>query len=192
MLKNSVLSAASSVALISDIWSGNAKKNYISVVAHYVSADWEWKKGYWFEVDWGEAYWWKYCWKFICVVEEFALIDKIFSVTLDNASSNAKAIETLTPMFAGYLGPDPTTEHVDPSNRKYSLMHQRCACHIINLIIKSGLKRFKPYLEDFRSAINFLNSSNQALWGRIFGDPGSVLLVLSLSLPPLHLHIHII
>jgi hypothetical protein len=44
ILKNSVLSAASSVALTSDIWSGNAKKHYISVVTHYVSADWELQK----------------------------------------------------------------------------------------------------------------------------------------------------
>ena len=89
------------------------------------------------------------------VVEEFCLIDKVFSVALDNASSNIKSMKTLTPMFAGYLGPDPTPEPVDPSKRKYSLVHQRCACHIINLIIKSGLKRFKPYTEDFRTAINF-------------------------------------
>ena len=98
-----------------------------------------------------------------CVVEEFGLIDKVFSIILDDASSNAKAMETLTPMFAGYLGPDPTPEPVDPSKRKYSLVHQRCACHIINLIVKSGLKRFKPYTEDFRTAINFLNSSNQRI-----------------------------
>ena len=51
MLKNSVLSGASSVALTSDIWSGNVKEYYISVVVHYVSADWELKKGYWSEVD---------------------------------------------------------------------------------------------------------------------------------------------
>ena len=98
-----------------------------------------------------------------CVIEEYGLIDKVFFVTLDNASSNAKAIETLTPMFAGYLGPNPTPEPVDPSKRKYSLVHQRCACHIINLIVKSSLKRFKPYIEDFRTAINFLNSSNQRI-----------------------------
>ena len=98
-----------------------------------------------------------------CVVEEFGLIDKVFSATLGNASSNAKAMKTLTPMFADYLGPDPTPEPVDPSKRKYSLVHQCCACHIINLIIKSGLKRFKPYTEDFRTAINFLNSSNQRI-----------------------------
>ena len=44
MLKNFVLSAASSVSLTSDIWSGNAKEDYISVVAHFVSADWELQK----------------------------------------------------------------------------------------------------------------------------------------------------
>ena len=89
------------------------------------------------------------------------MIDKIFSVTLDNASSNAKAMYTLTPLFAGYLGPDHSPDSLDPSNRKYSLIHQRCACHIINLIVKSRLKRLKPYTEDFRTTINFLNSSNQ-------------------------------
>ena len=99
------------------------------------------------------------------VVEKFGLIDKIFSVTLDNASSNAKAMDTLTPMFANYLGPDldPSPDPLEPNRRKYSLVHQRCACHIINLIVKSRLKRLKPYLEDFRNAINFLNSSNQRI-----------------------------
>jgi hypothetical protein len=41
------------------------------------------------------------------------------------------------------------------------LMHQRCACHIINLIVKSGLKLIKDQLEDFCRAISWLNSSNQ-------------------------------
>ena len=35
--------------------------------------------------------------RIVAVVEEYCLIDKIFSVTLDNASSNAKAMNTLTP-----------------------------------------------------------------------------------------------
>jgi hypothetical protein len=43
VLINSVLPATSSVALTSDIWSGNAK-DYISVVCHYVNADWELQK----------------------------------------------------------------------------------------------------------------------------------------------------
>jgi hypothetical protein len=97
------------------------------------------------------------------VVNEFSLIGKKFSVTLDNASSNIKAMETLTPMFAGYLGSDPSPTPSDPNKRTYSLVHQRCGCHIINLIVKSGLKRMQPYLEDFRTIINFLNSSNQRI-----------------------------
>lgn len=44
MLKNHILCGASSVGLTSDIWSGNAKEDYISVVAHSVSADWELQK----------------------------------------------------------------------------------------------------------------------------------------------------
>ena len=72
-------------------------------------------------------------------------------------------METLTPMFVGYLGADPSPKPLDPNKRKYTLMHQRCACHIINLIVKSGLKRLKPYVEDFRTAINFLNSSNHRI-----------------------------
>ena len=31
------------------------------------------------------------------------------------------------------------------------------------MIVKSGLKRFKPYTEDFRTATNFLNSSNHRI-----------------------------
>ena len=56
------------------------------------------------------------------VVEEFGLIDKIFAITLDNAFPNAKALETLTPMFAGYLGSDPSPEPLDPNKRKYTLV----------------------------------------------------------------------
>jgi hypothetical protein len=81
------------------------------------------------------------------VLDDWRLNDKIFSFTLDNASANASAMTFLTPTFSGYVGS--------------VFLHQRCACHIINLIVKSGLKCLKPYIEAFRTAISFLNSSNQ-------------------------------
>jgi hypothetical protein len=37
-------SEASCVCLISDIWSGNAKKDYLSVVMHFVTTNWELEK----------------------------------------------------------------------------------------------------------------------------------------------------
>ena len=94
------------------------------------------------------------------VVEEFGLIDKVFVVSLDDASANTKTFEILEPIFFGYMGSYPAPTRDDPLKVKYLLVHQRRACHIINLIVKSGLKRFDPYLDAFRTAINFLNSSN--------------------------------
>ena len=61
--------------------------------------------------------------------------------------------------IAGYLGFD--VDPVNANKKIYHVVHQRRACHIINLIVKSGLKRLKPYIEVFRTAINFQNSSNQ-------------------------------
>jgi hypothetical protein len=38
------LTACSSVAITSDIWNGNAKGDYLSLVAHFVNSDWELEK----------------------------------------------------------------------------------------------------------------------------------------------------
>jgi hypothetical protein len=44
MLLNIDLPAASSASSTSDIWSGNAKEDYIYVVCHYVNKEWEIEK----------------------------------------------------------------------------------------------------------------------------------------------------
>ena len=164
LLMHSLLPACSSVSITSDIWSGNAKEDYVSVVAHYVGADWELhKKVIGFRLIEAAHTGDNIAEKICSVVEEFGLIDKVFAVSLDNASANSKAFDILQPMLFGYLGSYPTPTKEDPHKVKYLLVHQRCACHIINLIVKSGLKRFSPYLEAFRTAINFLNSSNQRI-----------------------------
>ena len=83
----------------------------------------------------------------LAVLEEYAPTDKVFVVTWDNASANSNAMERLSSRLSAYVGE--------------LFSHQRCAYHIINLIVKSGLKRLKPYLAAFRTAISFLNSYNQ-------------------------------
>jgi hypothetical protein len=88
------------------------------------------------------------------VVSEYGMISKVFSITLDNASTNASAMTELTPKLVQYVYGSANTA---------GLMHQRCACHIINLIVKSGLKCIKEKLEDFCRAISWLNSSNQCI-----------------------------
>jgi len=116
MLMKSLLPAASSVSLTSDIWSGNAKEDYISVVAHYVSADWELQKKVvglrLIDVSYSGE---NIADRIASVVEEFCLIDKVFSVSLDNASANSRAFEILQPMFFGYLGSYPAPTRDDPN-----------------------------------------------------------------------------
>jgi hypothetical protein len=53
--------------------------------------------------------------------------------------------------------------YVTCSLTAFGLLYQCCACHIINLIDKCGLKHIKEKLEDFRRAISWLNSSNQRI-----------------------------
>jgi hypothetical protein len=65
-----------------------------------------------------------------------------FSISLDNASTNTTPMLTLTPLLDGYLGFD--VDPLDHNKKIYHVMHQYCAYHIINLIIKSGLNRLKP------------------------------------------------
>jgi hypothetical protein len=112
------------------------KEDYLSVVVHFVTADWELEKriiGFMLidcshsGVNIAE--------RISLVLSEYDLITKVLSVTLDNAS----ATDYLTPSLSSYVSS--------------TLLHQRCGCHIINLIVKSGLKRLKMYLEDFRIAI---------------------------------------
>jgi len=78
-----------------------------------------------------------------------AYLIRFFSITLDNASANTKAMEKLIHLLSSYVGS--------------LLLHQRCACHIINLIVKAGLDSFKDMLNNFRTAISFLNASNQRI-----------------------------
>jgi hypothetical protein len=142
----SLLSEASCVCLTSDICNANAKEDYLSVVMHFVTIDWELEKkiiGFRFidcshsGVNIAE--------RISLVLAKYDLASKVLSVILDNAS----AMDDLTPSLSSYVGS--------------TLLHQRCACHIINLIVKYGIKCLKLYLEDFRTAISFLNSFNQRI-----------------------------
>jgi hypothetical protein len=84
------------------------------------------------------------------VLNDYGLLKKVFSVTLVNASANIKAMDKLKPALREYLGAD-------------LFLHQRCACHIINLIVKEALVTISPMIDAFRIAISFINSSNQII-----------------------------
>jgi hypothetical protein len=159
-----VLQHGSFVALTSDILYGKDKEDYVSVVAHFVNSDWCLEKRFLglrpIEVAHIGL---NIVERVEMVANDYSITDKIFAIVLDNVSSNKTTIDVLKPIFAGYIGHlilAPSRNESDLSN---IFLHQRCACHIINPIVKSCLKHLQPYLEVFRTAITFLNSSNQRI-----------------------------
>jgi len=147
-LKDNVVS---SVAITSDIWSGKAKEDYLSVVAHFINADWQLEKRVLglrlIDVSHNAE---NIAERVASVLAEYGILNKVFSVTLDNASANKNAMDRLNPILKEYLGSD-------------LFLHQRYACHIINLIVKEALTAVNPLIEDFRTTISFMNSSNQRI-----------------------------
>ncbi|WVZ66996.1 hypothetical protein U9M48_016143 [Paspalum notatum var. saurae] len=75
----------------------------------------------------------------------------------------------LRPFLSGYLGvpaPDVSrtpNDHDTANDDDLSTMflHQRCCCHVLNLGVNAALDPLKAYIDDFRTAIIFLNASNQ-------------------------------
>lgn len=74
--------------------------------------------------------------------------------------ANSRAMEILQPVFSVY--------------GQSFLLHQRCACHIINLIVKTGFKRVSTHIDSVREAISWLFASNPrvAKWKRFCDASG--------------------
>jgi hypothetical protein len=147
-LKEDFTTCTFSVSLTSDIWSGRRKQDYISVVAHYINNEnWELQKRIiGFELIDVSHTGKNIAEKIITVVENFGLTNKIFAITLDNAASNTTAMSYLSPTLSQYA--------------ESWLLHQRCACHILNLIAKCALKHLDKYFDNIRLAMSWVNASN--------------------------------
>jgi hypothetical protein len=138
------------VALTSDIWSGNAQEDFFICCCTFFNSDWQFEKRILAMrlIDCSHTGN-NIAERIYVVVNEYELSENVFAITLDNAFANTRAMDHLTSLLYGYVGP--------------LLLHQRCTCHIINLAMHATFVELKPYIEDFRTAISILNSSNQRI-----------------------------
>ena len=80
-------------------------------------------------------------------------IQKVFSITVDNASSNDKAIDYVKMMLKSRGTLFLNGVH----------LHMRCACHIVNLVVKDGIKDLFPSIEGIWNCVRFIHSSLASL-----------------------------
>ncbi|PHT75701.1 hypothetical protein T459_19223 [Capsicum annuum] len=85
-------------------------------------------------------------------------IDKIFTITVDNASSNNMSVKELNKIFTKWGTNFINGEH----------LHVRCMAHTINLIVHNGLKVTGMSIEKVRKAVKYIRHS--PIWCKRFQE----------------------
>ncbi|KAM2388226.1 hypothetical protein ACFXTH_037695 [Malus domestica] len=136
------------MSITTDTWTSIQMINYMVITAHFLDNNWGLHKrilnfvqvtshkgddiGRCLEVclnDWG--------------------IDKVFSITVDNASANDTAIAYMKRRLKSN-----GTLLLDGAH-----LHMRCACHILNLIVKDGMTELSREIDAIRNCVKFIHSS---------------------------------
>lgn len=136
----------SRVAITTDMWtSDNQKRGYMAVTAHFIDDSWN-LRNIIMRFIYVPA---PHTTEVICEVLYDALVEwniyeKISTLTLDNCTTNTAVISDLT-------------KKIGPSKLvlEGSLMHMRCAAHILNLIVKDGLDVIQPAIKKIRDSVAF-------------------------------------
>jgi hypothetical protein len=136
------------VCLTTDTWTSSHQQSYMCVTAHFVDESWVLQKriiGFFMVKghradDIGKDM--EKC------LAEWGL-DKVFTITVDNASANNGAVSYMAKV----------TNKSKTSILESKLLHMRCAAHIVNLIVQEGLKELDISIKRVRAAVKFIKSS---------------------------------
>lgn len=135
------------VSITTDTWTSVQNVNYMCLTTYWVDDDWVLKK----KII-------NFCpianhkgvtiGKLVYACLQKWGIEKVFTVTVDNASSNDGAIRYLATMFKGphaFL------------DCKY--LYLRCCAHIINLVVRDGLEEHFDSITKIRNDVKYVRSS---------------------------------
>jgi hypothetical protein len=139
-----------SVYLTTDTWTSLQNINYMVLTAHFIDQDWKLRKRILnfcpITSHKGEI-----IGKKIEKCLEGWMIDKVFTITVDNAASNDVAISYLKNRMEDWNSHPLKGEH----------LHVRCCAHILNLVVNDGLKLKKMHssISKIRSAVRYVRHS---------------------------------
>ena len=136
------------ICVTTDTWTSIQRINYMCITAHFIDNDWKLHKKI---INFcpisshkGEA-----IGKAVeACLESWGIEDKLFTVTVDNVSSNDLACAHLRRMVQriGCV-----------SDGKF--LHIRCIAHIINLIVWDGIKEHGVCIDRVRNAVKYVKNS---------------------------------
>jgi hypothetical protein len=149
-LKDTLKKVNCRFSLTTDMWTSNQTIAYIVVTCHFIDASWQLQKRILQFTDVKTAHSGVELFNNILnCIQSWNIEHKLFGVTLDNASSNDSMMDLLKHHLV--------KEKLIPVEGE--LLHHRCAGHVINLIVKDGLKFVEPIVDNIRESIKYLRSS---------------------------------
>ena len=150
-LRGELLRCPSRICLTSDAWTSIVTDGYLSLTAHYVDRNWVLQKRIlnFFEFPpphTGVAI----AEKISGLIKNWGIEKKLFSITLDNASSNDVCVGLLKNQF----------RLMNTLVYDGKLFHLRCCAHILNLIVQDGLKQIDVAVEKVRECVKYVKGSS--------------------------------
>lgn len=149
ILKDELASILGRICLTSDLWTFITFNEYMCVTDHYVNRDWILQKRIlvFYHVPphsgpiLGQ--------KLINRLTEWEIEKKIFLITLNNACYNEGIVDRLIKYFC----------LIDSLLSDGKFVHIWCANHILNLIVKAGLKKIQTCIFNIRESITYVTGS---------------------------------
>jgi hypothetical protein len=149
-LKSQLAQIRGRVCLTSDCWTSCTNEGYISLTAHYVDVNWKLQSKILAFAHMEPPHAGRdLALKVLEMLDDWGIEKKIFSITLDNASSNNSMQNFLK-------------EHLGLSNSLLldgELFHIRCSAHILNLIVQDGLKVVSDALHKIRQSVAYVRAT---------------------------------
>ncbi|KAL0928761.1 hypothetical protein M5K25_000682 [Dendrobium thyrsiflorum] len=152
---HNALKSINRISFTTDIWkSKNQRISYMVVTGHYVDSNWKLQKRVLSFLHLSPPHTaTEIVDTFYKSLHEWNLENKVFTLSVDNASNNDRAIKLLKDNFRVrkklFFGG--------------KIFHVRCCAHILNLMVKNGIKSIEFVVEKIRDTVSFLNASEGRL-----------------------------
>jgi hypothetical protein len=138
------------ICLTSDLWTSLTTDGYMCLTAHFIDKNWVLTKrvlNFSFMPPPHNDI--SLCEKMYNLLEDWGIETKVFTITLDNASSNDVCV--------GLLRNQLTIKKALLCEGEF--FHIRCCAHILNLIVQNGLKEIDSALQKIRDSVKYVRGS---------------------------------